>query len=189
MKGALKIGIALALLGAAAAFLLIAAEGARDRGRVTWCRNNLRKLGTMGYDKLETDPSREATGRAFWQDVRRANYTSERGGVETWIIRQGGANPFGCPVRGVQPRDLTTLSKADFEKHMSDPATIDYRGPRNAPPMESNRPEVLGGDLDGNHGGRGGHILLVDLSVRDVRTGLQILTFRDAGGAGAGLTD
>jgi hypothetical protein len=41
----------------------------------------------------------------------------------------------------------------------------------------------MGGDLEGNHGNGKGHILLIDLTVRDVREALQIEKF-DSGTKG-----
>src|SRR5262245_21589615 len=176
----LKIGIALALAAVAAAFLVIAAQGARQRGRMTYCRNNLRKLGELAFPKMGSDDPITETGRKFWQEVRVEHFTTFKQGKLAWYTRFGGLNPFGCPVRGAQPLDLSALTPDELARHMSDPTTIDYRGPRAQPGLSSVRPEPLGGDLAGNHPGGGGHILLVDLSVAEVRNALQLKEFTDA---------
>lgn len=184
----LKIGLALAVAAAAGAMLIVAASGARDRGRHTYCRNNLRKLGEMAVHKITSEDQRLKAGRAFWQEVRFENFTTVKNGKETWVTRFGGLNPFACPVRGVQPPDLTTLTPEELARHMSDPATIDYRGPR-LPSSPPPRPEPIGGDLEGNHPGGGGHILLIDFSIRELRDAVQVKPLREAAGAAAGITE
>jgi hypothetical protein len=189
MKGIWKLGAALALAAAAAAFLLIAASGARDRGRTTYCRNNLRKIGEMAYQRLVAEELTEATGRAYWQEIREENFTNLRGGKKTWVMRFGGLNPFGCPVRGVQPLDLSLLSAEELERHMSDPMTIDYRGPRLAAGMLSATPYILGADFDRNHPGGGGHVLLVNHTVREIHAAVGVKKFLDEPRAGESLSD
>jgi hypothetical protein len=190
MSGALKLGIAVTLAVAAVGLLFVAAAGARERGRISYCRNNLRKLGEMAFLKLGSEEGSPATGRKFWQEVRVENFTTVKAGKETWVIRFGGLNPFGCPVRGVQPIDLSELSEAELERHMSNPGTIDFRGPNLAPGLHSVRmARPLGADLPGNHPNGGGHVLLVDLSVREVREAVSFKEFRDAAGADAELAD
>lgn len=190
MSGAAKLGIAVALAAAAAGLLFVAAAGARERGRISYCRNNLRKLGEMAFQKLGSDDVSGDTGRKFWQEIRVENFTTVKGGKETWVVRFGGLNPFGCPVRGIQPLDLSELADADLERHMTDPATIDYRGPRLPPGIHSARmARPLGADLPGNHRDGGGHVLLVDLSVREMREAVSFKEFRDATGADAELAD
>src|SRR5690349_3492948 len=120
-----KIVIALVLAAVAGAVILVAAAGARDRGRNTYCRNNLRKLGEMAFHKLATDEPRTATGRAFWQEVRAENFTTTKQGKDLWVVRFGGLNSFGCPVRGVQPLDLSVLEPDAYARLMSDATTID----------------------------------------------------------------
>jgi hypothetical protein len=184
-----KLGVGLALAAVAAAFLVVAASGARERGRNTYCRNNLRKLGEMAFPLMGSEEPIAETGRKFWQEVRVENFTTIKQGKEIWVTRFGGLNPFGCPVRGVQPLDLSGLTPEELERHMTDPSTIDYRGPRNPPGLSSVRPETVGGDLEGNHGGGGGHVLLVDLSIREVRNALQVKRFEEAAGADTGLVE
>ncbi len=190
MGGALKLGIAVTLAAAAVGLLFVLAAGARERGRISYCRNNLRYLGEMAFLKLGSEEASGETGRAFWQVIRVENFTTIKGGKETWVLRKGGLNPFGCPVRGIQPLDLSELSQPDLEHLMNDPATIDYRGPKLAPGLHSVRmARPLGADLPGNHPNGGGHVLLVDLSVREVREAVSFKEFRDATGADAELAD
>lgn len=189
MSGMLKLGIALAFVAAGAGFLVVAAAGARARGRISYCRNNLRKLGELAFQKVGSGEDRPATGRKFWQEVRVENFTTVKGGQETWGVRFGGLNPFGCPVRGVQPLDLSALSPEELARHMSDPSTIDYRGPHEPPGQSSVRPEALGADRPGNHHDGGGHVLLADFTIRDVRDAIQVKESRDAPDADSRLSD
>ena len=177
MKGLWKVGAALALVAALAAFLLVAAAGARERGRVSYCRNNLRKLGEMAYQRLVSEELTGATGRAYWQEIREENFTNVRGGKKTWVRRFGGLNPFGCPVRGVHPLDLSQLSDEELERHMSDPSTIDFRGPRLAVGLLSATPYIIGADYAHNHPGGVGHVLLVDHTVREVHDAVTVKPF------------
>lgn len=186
----LKIGLALAIAAAAAAVLVVAASGARERGKNTYCRNNLRKLGEMAWDKLEGRNQDSATGRKFWQELRVELWTTVKGGEKKWFVRFGGLNPFGCPVRAVQPLDLSALSPEELDRVMSDPATIDYRGPTQPQGIRSTRrARPLGADLAGNHPHGGGHVLLVDLSVTEVREAITFKDLRDAAGADTELSE
>ncbi len=186
----IKIGLALAIAAAAAAVLVVAAAGARERGRNTYCRNNLRKLGEMAWDKLERRDQTSATGRKFWQELRVELFTTVLGGEKKWFVRFGGLNPFGCPVRAVQPLDLSALSPEELDRVMSDPATIDYRGPSQSSGIQSTRmARPVGADLAGNHPHGGGHVLLVDLSVLEVREAITFKNLRDATGVDAELAD
>src|SRR5262245_17115380 len=177
MKGLWKVGAALALVAAVAAFLLVAAAGARERGRITYCRNNLRKLGEMSYQRLLAEEQTDATGRTYWQEIREENFTNLRGGKKTWVRRFGGLNPFACPVRGVQPLDLSQLSDEELARHMSDPSTIDYRGPRQAVGLQTATPCIIGADYAHNHPGGAGHVLLVDRTVREVHEAVTVRPF------------
>jgi hypothetical protein len=170
----MKLGIAAALAAAAAGLLVVAAAGASERGRLTYCRNNLRKLGEMGFQMLDSEEPRTLTGRTFWQRVRVEHFTTLKGGRETWVTRFGGLNPFCCPVRAVHPLDLSPLSQEELTRLMTDPSTIDYRGPHSPLDESAPRPAAMGGDLEGNHGNGKGHILLIDLTVREVRDALQV---------------
>ncbi|HEY3227010.1 MAG TPA: hypothetical protein VGK61_08470 [Planctomycetota bacterium] len=171
--GALKVGLGFAVAAVVAALLLVAAAGARARGNLSYCRNNLRRLGEMAFQKLGSEEQVEATGRRFWQQIRFEYYSRPQGGKDVWFIKSGGLNPFGCPVRGVRPLDLSALSAEELERHMSDPSTIDYRGPKRAPEGAAPGLRPLGGDLPGNHP-HGGHVLLIDLSIRDVRDAVKL---------------
>ena len=171
--GALKVGLGVAIVAIVAALLLVAAAGARARGNLSYCRNNLRKLGEMAYQKLGSEDMIEATGRKFWQQIRFENFSTPKGGKDVWFVRFGGLNPFGCPVRGVQPLNLGALSPEELERHMSDPSTIDYRGPKKVPVVTAGGLRALGGDLPGNHP-HGGHVLLIDLSVQDVHEAVKL---------------
>jgi len=186
--GALKVGLGVAVVAVVAALLLVAAAGARARGNLSYCRNNLRKLGEMAFQRLASEDMIEATGRKFWQQVRFDNFTSEKGGKTTWFIKFGGLNPFGCPVRGVQPLNLAALSPEELERHMGDLSTIDYRGPNKAPVGTGSGLQILGGDLKGNHP-HGGHVLFIDLSIRDVREAIKLKDHSDAPEADGELSD
>jgi hypothetical protein len=188
MKGALKLGIAAAVTAAAGAVLLVAAAGARERGRDTYCRNNLRKLGELAFQNIAPGEP-PATGRAFWQEMRVEYFTDVRNEKVKWIIRFGGLNPFGCPVRGVQPLDLSVLSEEELARHMSDMTTIDYRGPRSPADSSSVRPYALGADRPGNHPNGGGHVLLADLRVREIREAVVVKPLRDAAAAEGEVSD
>jgi hypothetical protein len=190
MGGALKLGIAVTLAAAGAGLLFVLAAGARERGRTSYCRNNLRKLGEWAAGRLDSGNPIDVTGRRFWQEIRFLNFTTVRGEEVTWVVRFGGLNPFGCPVRGVQPLDLSELSKENLERHLKDPATIDYRGPRRPSEIASAKgPMVVGADLAGNHSGGRGHVLLMDLSVKEIRDSVQFKDLRDMPGADAELAD
>jgi hypothetical protein len=188
MKAAAKSILVLVLLLAGAGVLVIWAAGARARGRLSYCRNNLRKLGEMAHQKLVSGNPVETAGRAFWQEVRVENFSQARSEKNEWFIKFGGLNPFGCPVRGVQPLNLGLLSKAELERHMNDPATIDYRGPAGPPGSPQSGLEVLGADRDGNHP-HGGHVLLLDLSVTEVRRAVVLREAAEVPDARSKLSD
>jgi hypothetical protein len=189
MKGALKLGIAATVAAGAAAVLVVAAAGARERGRDTYCRNNLRRLGDFAFQKLSSEDRIPETGRNYWQEIRREQFTTVKGGKETWVLRFAGLNPFGCPVRGVQPLDLSELSQEDLDRVMGDPATIDYRGPRAPPGAQPPPPDALGADRPGNHPNGGGHVLLADLRVKEIREAVVVKPLRDAPAADAEVSD
>jgi len=184
-----KFGIGIVLAAVAGAVLLVAAAGARDRGRNTYCRNNLRKLGEMAHDQLRSQDERTAVGRAFWQEVRVEKFTTTRQGKSTWVVRFGGLNPFGCPVRGVQPLDLSELTPEELARIMSDPTTIDYRGPKMPGGSPASKLEVIGGDLEGNHPVGGGHVLFIDSSISQVRDAVEVKPVGEAPGASSNLSE
>jgi len=145
------------ILGAAAAavvavsLLLILAARARQRGLMSHCRNNLRHLGVVAARNAALlDAS--CSGRAFWQRVRELEYRTVKG---EW--RPLRPDPFVCPVWGRTP------------SRPEDPSSIDYRGPRRPREKleEIPRDEPLGADRPGNHAD-GGHVLFLDLSVREM---------------------
>lgn len=127
------------------------------------CRNNLRQLGVRAHANflMNYDQILEIHGREFWQLVRVYDYQGSRPGE--WKKDGRRLNPFGCPVLGIQPDDFAKLDDAAFAKLMSDPSTIDYRGPSSWP--EAPGRMVLGADREGNHPS-GGHVLLGDFSVQ-----------------------
>ncbi len=187
-----KLGIGVLVAAAVAALLVVLAAGARERGRLTHCRNNLRKLGELAHQKLAAGESTEASGREFWQEVRREHFSriDPRRKKDVWFVKFGGLNPFGCPVRGVQPEDLAALVRDDaaaFEKLMTDPATIDYSGPK-APPTGDPGRRVLGADRPGNHKD-GGHVLRADFSVQELGTAVDVTGWKDVPGAAEQLKD
>lgn len=152
MGGRAKTAVAAAALAAALAVLLVLAVGARHRGRLAYCRNNLRHLGGLAVRNWALLDA-ERGGRAFWQQVREAQYRDVRG---RWQPIH--PDPFVCPVLG------TT------ESHPDSPEAIDYLGPREireqAKDMPSGQP--LGADRPGNHPGGGGHVLRLDTSAEEV---------------------
>ncbi|MBI2932355.1 MAG: hypothetical protein HYY16_11955 [Planctomycetes bacterium] len=168
----LKLGVGSAAIGVLAAILVVLAVGARLKGKLSHCRNNMRYLGVLARKELMSAPDQppEERGRAFWQWVREQQYHNPRD--QTWVLK-GALNPFGCPVRGRAPLDLTSLSRQEYAKIMSDPSTIDYRGPKSLPdPLEGN--VMLGADREGNHPS-GGHVLMADLSVSEKQqSGIQV---------------
>jgi hypothetical protein len=152
MGGPAKSAAAAAGVAAALAVLLILAAGARQRGRLAHCRNNLRHLGGLAIRNWALlDPER--TGRAFWQQVREAQYRDVRG---RWQPIH--PDPFVCPVLG------TTESRPDS------PEAIDYLGPRAVREQAKDTPagQPLGADRPGNHPGGGGHVLRLDTSADEV---------------------
>ncbi|MBI4566620.1 MAG: hypothetical protein HY716_18235 [Planctomycetes bacterium] len=195
MISCFKLGALIVTGAGVLALLVILASGARARGKLTYCRNNLRFLGQLAHQQLpsgvdESGAEVHLTGRAFWQAVRRDHFTrsNPRLGKREWIVRFGGMNPFGCPVRGAQPLDLSRLKPSELEAHMSDPETIDYLGPRR--PIEAPPPGflILGADRRGNHP-RGGHILRVDLSIDDLRDAVNVQEWVAAPDADASVAD
>jgi hypothetical protein len=155
-----RLGVALAGVVALVGVMAVLVVHARGKGKLSYCRNNLRMLGLMGQRDLDAVGNPEQSGRAFWQWVRERKYYSRP--LKTWS-RNGTLNPFGCPVRGVAPLDLSTLDDAAYAQLMSDASTIDYRGPKSLPdPVKG--VIVLGSDREGNHPS-GGHVLLADMSV------------------------
>ncbi len=174
MKGIAKLAAAAAVLAAVASLLLALYAGASMRGREAQCRNNLRQLGGLAANNWgQLDPSR--TGRAFWQDVRVAQYRDINGRWQE--IRP---DPFVCPVHG------RTVSSRE------DAAAIDYRGPRkiSAELRDYGKARPLGADRPGNHGS-GGWVLRLDTSVEAAPPAVDRLAGGDAGwaAAAADLTD
>ena len=118
--------------------LLVALYAAASRrAKELHCRNNLRQIGAHAASNWGIlDPQK--TGRAFWQEVRIAQYRDVNG---TW--KPMNPDPFVCPVHGA--------TKSDRERAEA----IDYRGPRKvteeAKAYGSAAP--LGADRPGNHGG------------------------------------
>ena len=165
----LLVGIAAAVV--LAATLMALTWRARAEGRLSYCRNNLRHLGELAHAQFAANYESIPTqgGRAFWQAIRDFRYFDSRN--KSW--RREPLNPFGCPVRGVSPLDLASLSPEDLAKYMSDPSTIDYRGPSSFPEEPSK--VVLGADRDGNHRS-GGHVLLADFSILKTSEALDLTT-------------
>jgi hypothetical protein len=151
MNAGLKILVA-AILGIAAMALLVSLYVAsRQRALVSHCRNNLRHLGGLASRNWE-NLTKQKTGRAFWQEIREAQYLSTLGKWEVPLTQ-----PFTCPVLGREPGNP------------EDPASIDYLGPatvrkdlRQTPKMEP-----IGADRPGNHSS-GGLILRLDTSVQEI---------------------
>ena len=145
--------IVLAGVGLVAAFavLVVLFASARTRGKEAYCRNNMRHLGSIAWsNRGAVDPQR--TGRDFWQAVREAQYRDVRG---KW--QPISPDPFVCPVLG------TTVSA------ITDPKTIDYRGPVQVREQFEQTPkaEPIGADRPGNHSS-GGHVLRLDTSVKEI---------------------
>lgn len=156
VNGLGKLLLAAGAGAAALAVLLVLYAGARQRGRLAHCRNNLRHLGGMAVRNWGIlDPGRP--GREFWQQVREAQYRDVRG---NWQPLD--PDPFVCPVLG------TTESKPQSSRH------IDYLGPAAVPeqPKDLPRGAPLGADRPGNHPS-GGHVLRLDTSVDDLRPAVE----------------
>lgn len=142
------------MAAAAAVLLIVLVVQAKQRGRMSYCRNNLRQLGVLATVNWQAiDPAR--TGRNFWQAVREAQYRTVKG---EW--KAISPDPFVCPVLA------KTGSRA------TDPAAIDYRGPKSVPEEIRAWPKGagLGADRAGNHAS-GGHLLFVDMSVENMEEG------------------
>ena len=174
MSGPLRVLLAASAAVAAAAVLAALYVSARHRALVSHCRNNLRHMGGLAArNGALLDPSR--TGRAFWQAVRELEYKTVKG---EW--RPLHPDPFICPVYGRTPSRPT------------DPLSIDYRGPKKVRERFEDTPkgEPLGADRPGNHGD-GGHVLFLDLSVREMPAGVKAAGESDAAWAEAArvLTD
>ncbi len=174
MSGLVRLLVAAAAMLAAGAVFLALYVNARHRARVSHCRNNLRHLGGVAARNAPLlDPSR--SGRAFWQGVRELEYRTVRG---EW--RPMNPDPFVCPVLG------TTVSRPE------DPASIDYRGPVKVRERfeETLKDEPAGADRPGNHPD-GGHVLYLDLSVREVPAEVRAAGASDPAWAEVGrfLTD
>lgn len=174
MSGALKLLVAAVSAVAAAALLVVLYSGARHRALVSHCRNNLRHLGCVAARNIAlVDPA--LSGRAFWQAVREAEYKTVKG---DWKPLH--PDPFLCPVFG------------KTHSQPQDPAAIDFRGPRKVrEPFESTpRDEPLGADRLGNHAD-GGHVLYLDLSVRELPAVIRSAAGGDPewSAAAAALTD
>jgi hypothetical protein len=151
MSGTLKILAAAAVAVAAAALLTVFYAGARHRALVSHCRNNLRHLGCIAArNGTLLDPALK--GRAFWQAVREVEYKTVKG---DWKPLK--PDPFLCPVYG------------KTHSQPQDPAAIDFRGPKKVRERfeETPKDEPLGADRPGNHAD-GGHVLYLDLSVREL---------------------
>jgi len=170
-RGLLKLVVALAAAVVIGAVLVMLTWRARAEGRLSHCRNNLRHLGELAHAQFaanyESVP--DAGGRAFWQVVREFNYFDARN--RSWIKKP--LNPFGCPVRGAAPPDLAELDPQALARYMSDPATIDYRGPAAFPPEPARI--ALGADREGNHP-RGGHVLTADFTILRTSEALDVST-------------
>lgn len=174
MKGLVKLGAAAAVLAAAASLLLALYAGAATRGREAQCRNNLRQLGVLAANNwMLLDPAK--AGRAFWQEVRVAQYRDTNGRWQE--IRP---DPFVCAVHG-----RTTSNREDV-------AAIDYRGPRKpgAELRDYGKARPLGADRPGNHRS-GGWVLRLDTSVEAAPPVLDRVPEGDAAWAAAAaeLTD
>ena len=128
------------------ALLMVSWSGARERGMLHHCRNNLRRLGFIAINNQAfLDP--ELRGVAFWNQVRELQYKTLKG---DWLPMD--PDPFICPVYG--------KTKSDRE----DPKAIDYLGPGYDPTkLVSGRP--IGGDRERNHSP--GYVVLYDTTVRE----------------------
>ena len=167
----LKLAAAAVLAIAVAAVLVALTYRARSEGRLTHCRNNLRQIGVLshqGFAQQWEQLEGGFRGRELLQFVRE-QYKDSRG---RWM-RGNPLNPFGCPVRGVQPADLSTLSDAEFASVMQDVKTIDYAGPGDLPLERPKEPIAWAADRPGNHP-QGGYVLLVDFSQAKVEKALEV---------------
>ena len=152
MKAGLKIALAAGVAVAAVAVLGVLYAGARQRSRISHCRNNLRHLGGLAVRNWE-NLDRQKSGRLFWQEIREAQYHSLDG---KWSVPP--TQPFSCPLV-----DRSVPSKPE------DPGSIDYLGPRavRKSARETPKGEPIGADRPGNHPS-GGHLLRLDSSVDDL---------------------
>lgn len=148
--GAMKAVLAAAVAAALAGLLVVLIHGARERAHLAHCRSNLRRLGErVRVNWRSMNP--EATGRAFWQELRVLDF---RHPTKGWIAYPD-PDPFLCPVLGRTVPDP------------ANPEAIDYRGPRRVDDQSDRPPrEVpIGADRPGNHPDGGGFVLRYDGSV------------------------
>lgn len=139
--------------------MLVAYHGARVRGRMTHCRNNLRYLGERGIELLreswlgspEAGQVRQGGGRRFWKLVRDVKLRGKKLDL----------SPFACPfVMG----DRTPLEEGPLPLE-----AITYRGPAADPFSHSGAEFPLGADRPEDHHGRPIHVLLVKLKQEHSR--------------------
>ena len=144
MPGRIKIGLAAAGGVVLLALLMVSLSGARERGNLHHCRNNLRHLGFIAINNQAfLDP--ELRGIAFWNRIREVQYKTRKG---DWLPMD--PDPFICPVYG--------KTKSDKE----DPRAMDYLGPAYDPTqLVSGR--AIGGDRVRNH--EPGYVVLYDTTV------------------------
>ena len=149
MNPLVKLALGLVVIVGALSLLAVLYVGARERGKVSHCRNNLRHLGILAVINWQ-EIAPEETGRRFWQGVRVVKYRNTRG---QW--KYPDYDPFICPV----------LNRTST--NMEDSSAIDYRGPRTIREFLRDTPkeEPIGADRPGNHPGGGGHVLRIDTSV------------------------
>jgi hypothetical protein len=131
------------VLGVAMAF---AWTGARHRGQLSHCRNNLQWLGELAKQTLteaslnpdlsDFEELKNARGRAFWQVVWKIKLSKKPREL----------SPFACPfIHENIPLSGTEELKLD---------QIDYRGPAFNPFDSTKEFVALGADRIDNHGGK-----------------------------------
>jgi hypothetical protein len=129
--------------------LILAAQGARYRGKLTQCKMNLIYLGKMATQIYKSGFEINSRGRMFWQSLR----DLYEKGREGYIIRH--PDPYVCPVLGRTPTNY------------GDPDCIDYRGP-SRDLASYGRDDPIACDRKDNHGkGMYGFVLFLDLSVEE----------------------
>jgi len=173
-KAVIKLLILIVILIVLASILFISIADAQYRGKMTYCRNNLRGLGYLAayYIRDNRDEKIPFRGREFWLEVvvGRDPVTQERiiKGSEWEKARQQGLDMLVCPVLG------------KTESRYGDVKFVDYRGPANDPATYKND-DVFGSDRELNHGADGCNILFIDLTVRDVKEGVIVHQHNEAG--------
>lgn len=149
-----------------AAVMVSAVIHARSRAKMLYCQNNLRCLGQLAQQMVDTakiNPGDELMrGRKFWQQCRE-NFDRDNDGK--WKVRP--EDPYVCPVLGTTKSDYGNVE------------TIDYRGPK-LDPTTYKKDQIFAADRASNHQHNGGiNVLTVDLAVFEGWKGIEVAPLKE----------